>query len=529
MDTGRIADFLTEVNGFSAIHKDGLCQLAEQMELRTYEVDDKIISKGDDGDTMHIIKSGRVRVLLLDGNGASRLVVNLGPRDLVGEMALLTGDKRNADVIAEEPVETLVVDRKTLQPLLREYPPLARFLTEILGKRLEQDGGMEWVGKYRLLQKIGAGATSRVYQGLHPALNRLVAIKMLSHTLVYDTSFRDRFLQEARTIAGLVHPNIVQIFDTESAYATYFIVMELVGGTDLSKLLKQRRILAPAEAMDILHQMAIALSYAHGQGIVHRDVKPANCAVDESGQVKLMDFGIARRVQKNPSQKRAKVVEGTPRYLAPESAVGKPVDGRADIYSLGVMAFEMVTGRVPFYSKTVRELLHMHVRKAPPDIDQIRSGLPEGLSRFVKGALVKRPDERLTDWPRILQLLEAPGAAHDVRPQENTTDLLTITYPAAAAPLVRRSIARLLSDLGSVDELEVGHARVAPLSGSLAPLGPNRPLERRSDLRTELDTQLPVAAVAQKPEPFKDASAGAGTGKPAKGTAAKPGLAVSSE
>lgn len=464
MNVGQIAEFLSNVSGFKAIERDALEQLADQIEVRTYDAEDRIISKGDDGDTMHVIHSGRVRVILRANEGESSLEIGLGPRDLVGEMALLTGDKRNADVVAETSVQTLVIDRQTLQPLLREYPPLARFLTDILGKRLEQGGGMEWVGKYRLLQKIGEGATSKVYRALHPALDRLVATKMLSHTLVYDSNFRDRFLQEARTIAGLVHPNIVQIFDTESAYATYFIVMELVSGTDLAKMLKSRRVLPPNEAMDILHQMALALSHAHKQGIVHRDVKPANCAVDNYGVVKLMDFGIARRIQKNPSEKRAKVVEGTPRYLAPEAAVGRPVDGRADIYSLGIMAFEMVTGRVPFYSETIRELLQMHVRKKPPDIERIRSGLPEGLVRFVKGSLIKRPEERLTDWDQILGMLDRGKTAPDIRSRtETTTEVLSITYPPAASDAVARGISRLVTELAPQKDVEVGRARVVPI------------------------------------------------------------------
>ncbi len=464
----EIAGFLSRVNGFSSIDPDELLQIAEGVEVREYAAGADIIRKGEAGDTMHVVYSGRLRVLLTDNSGNSKMVVHLGPRDLVGEMALLTGDKRNADVVAEEPVVTLVIHHKILQPLLREHPQLARFLTEILGKRLEMGGGMEWVGKYRLLQKVGEGATSKVYQALHPALNRLVAIKMLSHALVYDTTFRDRFLQEARTIAGLVHPNIVQIFDTEAAYATYFIVMELVPGTDLSKMLKSKRILGPDEAMVILKQMAEALSYAHNQGIVHRDVKPANCCVDQSGIVKLMDFGIARRIQKNQDQERAKVVEGTPRYLAPEAAVGKPVDGRADIYSLGIMAFEMVTGRVPFYSETIRELLQMHVRKAPPDIGRIRSGLPDGLVQFIKGALIKRPDERLTDWPRILEMLSTDTSPIELRSRDFATELVTITYPPSASSAVRTGVERLMSDLASVKGIELGHARVVPVSNTSA-------------------------------------------------------------
>ena len=466
-----VIDFLATVNGFSAVTRDELDRIADQIEPRSYGDGDLLIRRGDAGDNMHVIKTGRVRVPLIDGaTGSTKMVVHLGPGDLVGEMALLTGERRNADVIAEGDVETMVIERETLQPLLRDHPPLARFLTEILGRRLEEGGGIEWVGKYRLLGKLGEGATAKVYQGLHPGLNRVVAIKMLSHALVYDSSFKDRFLQEARTIAGLTHPNIVQIFDTEASYATYFIVMEKVSGTDLAKLLKVRKVLAAEEAMDILRQMCAALAYAHNKGIVHRDVKPANCAVDKDGTVKLMDFGIARRIQKNPAQSRAKMVEGTPRYLAPEAAVGKPVDGRADIYSLGIMAYEMVTGRVPFYSDTIRELLQMHVRKRPPDITKIRSGLPEGLVRFVNGTLVKRPDERLTDWDEINALLAGPGEPAELMstggsPGAANEELLRVRYTQDAAPRVQKAMERFMGEVSSVPGVEVGHARIVPVSG----------------------------------------------------------------
>ena len=167
--------FLSEVNGFSGIAPNELGKIAEQIEEREYAEGDYLIRKGDAGDSMHIIVTGKVAVPILDPQGDTKMVVHLGPKDLVGEMALLTGERRSADVIAEEAVTTLSLNRDTLQPLLRAHPPLARFLTEILGKRLEQSQ-ISQVGKYRLLGLLGEGATAKVYEGIHPALNRLVAI-----------------------------------------------------------------------------------------------------------------------------------------------------------------------------------------------------------------------------------------------------------------------------------------------------------------------------------------------------------------
>lgn len=466
MDRLAVAQFLASVSGFASLSAEDLEQLATSVQWRKYRGGDKLIRRGDAGDSMFVLQSGRVRVPIVDPTtGREKLVVQLGPRDLVGEMAMLTGERRNADVIADGDVEALIIEHAQIQPLLKEAPGLARFLTEILGRRLEEGGSIERVGKYQLLGKLGEGATSKVYEGRHPTLDRVVAIKMLSHTLVYDDNFKTRFLQEAKTIAGLTHPNIVQIYDTEAGYATYFIVMEKVSGADLSKRLKASRVMAPVEAMEVLRQVGAALQYAHREGIVHRDIKPANCAVDTRGVVKLMDFGIASRVQKS-STERAKVVEGTPRYLAPEAAVGRPVDGRADIYSLGIMAFEMVTGRVPFYSDTIRELLEMHVKKRPPDVTRVRPGLPEGIVSFINGALIKRPDERLVDWDQILKLLDPRVSEQvpDLRARPQNEELLAVRYPDAATEAVRNAVARFMKELASSPGVELAHARLVQVS-----------------------------------------------------------------
>jgi serine/threonine protein kinase len=407
-----IEEFLASVKGFAGIDAEDLKSIAGKTEIRTFAPGTHLIRKGGPGDSMHVIMNGRVGVPISDEVSGKKMVFHLEKGDLVGEMALLTGAPRRADVIAETEVTSVVIDGATLQPLLNEYPQLARFLTEILGRRLMEGIGIQTVGKYRLLGEIAQGATGRIYEALHPELNRVVAIKMLSHSLVYSTQFKERFLEEARTIASLTHPNIVQVYDTESAYATYFIIMEKLTSPDLSVIMKKRKVLGPAETAGILRQVAAALAYAHSRGFAHRDVKPANVAVDQSGHVKLMDFGLAMPIEKDAHGKKSKTVDGTPHYIAPETAVGKPADGRVDIYALGVMAFEMVTGRLPFEAENPVDLLKAHVWNTPPDVREFCPDLPEGLAEFIRGAMVKDPDKRLSDYGRIQRMLDLGRRPH---------------------------------------------------------------------------------------------------------------------
>jgi CRP-like cAMP-binding protein len=465
-----IAEFLAEVKGFQGIDLQDLKNIAEKAEVCTFEAGTYLIRKGGPGDSMHVIMDGRVGVPVSDEQSGKKMVFHLEKGDLVGEMALLTGAPRRADVIAETEVTTVVIDAAMLDPLLGEYPQLARFLTEILGRRLMDGIGIQTVGKYRLLGEIAQGATGKIYAALHPELNRMVAIKMLSHSLVYSMQFKERFLDEARTIASLTHPNIVQVYDTESAYATYFIIMEKLTSPDLSVIMNKRKVLGPQETAGILRQVSAALAYAHSRGFAHRDVKPANVAIDDNGHVKLMDFGLAMPIEKDAHGKKSKTVDGTPHYIAPETAVGKPIDGRVDIYALGVMAFEMVTGRLPFEADNPVDLLKAHVWNTPPDVLEFCPDLPAGLVEFIRGAMIKDPEKRLRDNGKIQRMFDLGGTLTDIWTGASE-DVVRIRYLPSASKAVEEAVRTLVGKLGATNGVEVAHGRLEPATpGSSQPL-----------------------------------------------------------
>jgi len=448
--------FLSAVRGFEDLPGDVLQEVSEHLQEHEFADGEQLLRKGDPGDAMHIIVHGEVQVVSETGNELARI----GSSELVGEMALLSGEVRTANVVAAGSVRSLTLERRVLLPLVRKQPALARFLTALVNRRLAAPGGVELIGKYEVQAALGKGATARVFRARHPNLGRIVAIKMLSHALSADPSFTERFLDEARTIAELRHPNIVQIYDAEATLGTYFIVMEMVDGVDADELLRRKGPLSAERVTSILSQLAAALEFAHSHGVVHRDVKPANCMLGKDGSVKLMDFGMAERIERSPGSVRNLVVGGTPRYLAPEVALGKIVDGRADIYSLGVMGFELLTGKAPFASESLRTLLQMHVRMPPPDIEKLRPDLPPGLVAFIKGAMTKRRNERLSNWAEIQRMLnsgEQPSTDPLPAPRR---EIITLSYPEAAADRIDSALQRMRSEVEDIYGAELSRARV---------------------------------------------------------------------
>jgi serine/threonine-protein kinase len=233
-----------------------------------------------------------------------------------------------------------------------------------------------------------------VYRAEDTLLNRAVALKILYPELSEDPLFVERFRREAQAAANLSHPNIVPVFDWGEDGGTYFIVMELVEGTSLAEMLRGGVTLTAARSAQIVAQVAAALGYAHRSGVVHRDVKPGNILITRDGQVKVTDFGIAQAVSSEDHLAEAGSVMGTATYFSPEQAEGAAVDGRSDVYSLGVVLYEMLVGRPPFVGDTPVEVSRQHVHSEVPALSQFSNTVPHDLEAIAMEALSKSPSNR---------------------------------------------------------------------------------------------------------------------------------------
>ncbi|MBI5958893.1 MAG: serine/threonine protein kinase [Chloroflexi bacterium] len=267
------------------------------------------------------------------------------------------------------------------------------------------------LGKYEIIERIGRGGMAEVYRGYHASLDRYVAIKMLHPFLADDPEFKDRFENEARNVARLKHPNIVQVydFDYDGEGESYYMVMELINGPTLKDRLfdlgSTGARFPTAESIRIIKSAAEALAYAHQRGMIHRDVKPANLMLDEDGRVVLTDFGIAKIVSSAQFTASGGMV-GTPAYMAPEQGLGEAGDERSDIYSLGVILYQLISGRLPFDADTPLAIILKHVNDILPAPSQFFPGLPEDLEKIACKVLEKEPEDR---FPTAIQFAQELG------------------------------------------------------------------------------------------------------------------------
>ena len=248
-------------------------------------------------------------------------------------------------------------------------------------------------GKYKILGKIGVGGFGEVYLGEHAQLRRKVAIKILLAAIAGQTEVVIRFEREARAAATLSHPNIIDIYDVGQADDIHYFVMKYIDGETLSQKMQREKKISPNETIHIMRQVADALDYAHQHDIIHRDIKPANVMLDEYGKPVLMDFGVAR-VQFEGGLTKTGTLMGTPHYLPPELPLGKKVDGRSDIYSLGIMLYEMLAGRPPYHDENSVALIFKHINEPPDPLKEVVPELDEGLCKVVHKMIEKAPENR---------------------------------------------------------------------------------------------------------------------------------------
>jgi eukaryotic-like serine/threonine-protein kinase len=270
------------------------------------------------------------------------------------------------------------------------------------------------LGRYRVESEIGRGSMGAVYLGRDPQIGRQVAIKTLALSREFEgdklVEARERFFREAETAGRLQHPGIVTIFDAGEAQDLAYIAMEYIKGEDLQRYTSPGRLLPVTQLLEIVARVAEALAYAHSQGVVHRDIKPANVMVDlDSGLVKVTDFGVARL--DDSSRTRTGLVLGTPSFMSPEQLAGRRTDGRSDLYSLGVMLFQLLTASLPHQGETMAKLMHQIANETAPDIRSLRPELPQELADVVALALEKRPEVRYADGGQMAQDLRTLVAA----------------------------------------------------------------------------------------------------------------------
>jgi eukaryotic-like serine/threonine-protein kinase len=292
-------------------------------------------------------------------------------------------------------------------------------------------------GRYRLDEIIGRGGMSTVYRGTDLALDRVVAVKVALDPLAEENPvYVARFKREAHAAAALNHPGIVTVYDAGTDGPTRFIVMEYVRGRSLAQILRDERPLEPARAARIAAAVADALSAAHAAGIVHRDIKPGNVMVADDGAVKVLDFGIARTEDAVTITQTALVL-GTAPYMSPEQALGQPADARSDIYSLGCVLYEMLTGEPPFMAEVPAGVMHQHVRVAPRPPVALNPQVPSRLNALVLEMLAKSPDDRPQTAAQVRdRLIEAATGAEALAEAEAAPAAADV---AEATPTVERA------------------------------------------------------------------------------------------
>ncbi|MFH1156351.1 MAG: protein kinase [Pseudomonadota bacterium] len=406
--------FIKQTRFFKAIDRSGWCPFLNALKFCRVKSGELIMKQDDEGDAFFLIQKGSC-IVFIEKDGNRHQIARINEGELVGEMAILTGEVRNASVIAKTDMQLWSIEKSKFDALLKEYPGVRNFLTELVAERFASRKIIadRKIGKYLIQDKIGQGGFALVYRGKHDLLNMPVAIKMMKHDMAMEQSFLDKFKDEARTIARLNHENIVKVYDIEERYQTIFIIMELLEGNSLEEILENGTTLPYPKAVDYLAQLCAGLKYAHTRGIIHQDIKPANIFITHGDTVKILDFGLAC-----PVAARNIDLPGTPFYMAPEQIEMEPIDERSDIYALGITMYEAITGQRPYPEDNLIKLMDLHVEEDIPDPWESDPDIPGALRNFIVKACSRNKEDRFATMDEVLAHINPLKKEYGREPEE---------------------------------------------------------------------------------------------------------------
>ena len=398
---------LHESEPFKTLRRRLLDQVFAACKERRYDAGETIIRQGVRGDALLVVLEGDAEVVLRDHDGERRPIGSIGRGAVVGEMSLITQEPATADVVATTPVRALALSAKEFHELAGLNPELTIVLTNVVADRLGRglhDGlGGKVLNGYRISRCVGRGGMAVVYEATDVATGERVALKMMSHRLVYQPGALSRFEREARIVEPLAHENIARLRGHFPAFRTEFIVMEFCEGETLGDLLVRIGSFPESQVRLLLGQLADALEFIHRHGVIHRDLKPGNVMLTPDGRVKLMDFGLAKedRLVSDDTHTSQGTVMGTPIYMAPEQMTGEDTGPRIDIFAFGCIAFELLSGRKLFEGKTTAGLWRDKQTRELPAASEIGPGISQELHAVLAETLERDPAQRLSSLSAV--------------------------------------------------------------------------------------------------------------------------------